>query len=195
MQYTKEKIEKILQNGETEEVEFKAIIREPLTLSKVIGAFANKNGGTILVGIEEPNRIIGCDFNRLETLLERTKTLLNPVPEIEINQIQFEGKTIGVIEVAKSDILIFAAGGVFERQGEMIRPMASSELKNKIVQFTKSESQDLLADTLNKQTKIIEELRDEVRNSNSFKSKFKDYLIGGIIGACLGLLLTLLFAG
>ena len=195
MSYTKEKIEKILQQGETEQVEFKAMIPDPLIFSKVIGAFANSNGGTIIVGVEEPNRVIGCDYNRLQNLLGRTKDLLNPVPRIEISQIEFEGKTLGIIEVEKSANLTFAAGGIYERQGEMIRTMTPLELKNKIVQFAKPENQDFLAKALNKQTEIIEELRDEIRTSNSFKSKLKDYLIGGLIGAILGLLLTLLFAG
>lgn len=195
MKHTKEHIEKILQNGETEQIEFKAIIRDPLILSKVIGAFANRNGGTIIVGVEEPRKVIGCDFNRLESILERTKSILNPIPKIEISRIEFEGKIIGIIEVEKSDNLTFAAGGVYERQGEMIRAMSPSELKNKIVQFAKPESQDLLAKVISKQTTIIEELRDEIRNSNSLKSKLKDYLIGGVVGAILGLLLTLIFAG
>ncbi|MDX9770031.1 MAG: putative DNA binding domain-containing protein [Tenuifilaceae bacterium] len=195
MKHTKENIEQILQNGETEQIEFKAFIRDPLILSKVIGAFANRNGGTIIVGIEEPKKVIGCDFNRLEGILERTKSILNPVPKIEINQIEFEGKIIGIIEVEKSNNLIFAGGGVYERQGEMIRAMAPSELKNKIVQFSKPESQDLLAKVISKQTKIIEELRDEIRTSNSLRSKLKDYLIGGVVGAILGLVLTLIFAG
>ena len=163
MKYSKEHIEKILQKGETEQIEFKAIIRDPLILSKVIGAFANRNGGTIIVGVEEPNKVIGCDFNRLESMLERTKTILNPVPKIKISQIEFEGRIIGIIEVEKADNLIFAAGGVYERQGEMIRAMTPSELKNKIVQFAKPENQYLLAKAIGMQTKIIEELRDEIR--------------------------------
>ncbi|MEA3500105.1 MAG: ATP-binding protein [Candidatus Marinimicrobia bacterium] len=195
MKYTKEQIEKILQIGETEQIEFKIMISTPLILSKVLGAFANSNGGKIIVGVKESLKIVGCDFNRLEKILQLTKSILNPVPKIEISQIKLDGKIIGIIDVEKSENIISAGGGIYIRQSSIDRPMTSEELKNKIIQFDKPESQNMLAKVISKHTKIIEELRDEISNSNSFKSKLKNYLIGGIIGAILSLLLTQLFAG
>lgn len=195
MNYTKENIEKILYEGENEQVEFKSVIRDPLLLSKVIGAFSNQNGGLIIVGVKEPIEIIGCDFHRLERILERTKAILTPTPELELSKIEIDGKTLGLIKVEKGEGLTFSAGGVYERQCEFIRSMSPEELKNKIVHFSKPSTQDSLAKAIAQQTKIIEELRDDIKESNSFKSKIKNYLIGGIVGAILSLILTLLFAG
>ncbi|MFZ5569563.1 MAG: hypothetical protein ACOZF0_04115 [Thermodesulfobacteriota bacterium] len=51
---------------------------------------------------------------------------------------------------------------------------------------------EALANSIEKQTTLIEELREEIRVSNSWKSKWKDYLIFGFVGAILGAIATIL---
>ena len=51
---------------------------------------------------------------------------------------------------------------------------------------------ETVAEILTNQTALIELLRTELRQANSWQSKWKDYLIGGVVGTILGLLATLL---
>jgi len=193
MNYTQSDIEKLIQTGESESVEFKTFLRDPVLLSRLIGSFANRDGGLILVGIREPIEIVGCDFKQLKTVFERAKSMVKPSPDITIGSIQIDNKEIGIIKVEKSNEIVFAAGGVFERIGDSTVAMNSQSIKNKLVQVATPISNESLAKAIEQQTKIIEDLREEIRNSNSLKSKLKDYIIGGVIGALIGLGLTLIF--
>ena len=61
---TAEQLTKKIQQGENETFELKADIRDPLLLSKLIGAFSNNKGGQIVIGVREPMEIVGADTNR-----------------------------------------------------------------------------------------------------------------------------------
>jgi len=191
--YSQSEIEKIIQTGESEFIEFKSVLRDPVILARQISAFANKQGGLVLVGIREPIEIVGCKINQLEKVLERAKSIVKPLPKIEFASYTIDNKEIGLIKIEKSDEIVFASGGIFERIGDATIAMNSQSIKNKLIQLKSPVTNESIATALEQQTKIIEELREEIKSSNSLKNKIKDYLIGGIIGAIIGLLLTLIF--
>lgn len=47
--------------GESETLELKASVRDPQLLSKLIGSFANAQGGKIVIGVKEPPKVVGVD--------------------------------------------------------------------------------------------------------------------------------------
>ena len=185
-------IEKIKQ-GENETFELKADIRDPLLLSKLIASFSNNKGGQIVIGVREPIEIVGADTNRLLNMVERAKTALKPTPKFSTKVVTVDNKELLVIDVEKSNEIVFAAGSVFQRIGEQIRPMTAEEIKVKLTKISSdSSSLTTLANAIEKQSQTIDELREEIKNSNSWKTKLRDNFISGLIGAILGLILTLL---
>jgi len=190
---TKEQLIELIKQGENETVEFKSDLRDPILLSKYIGSFANNRGGQIIVGIKEPLEIIGCDTQKLHKILERTRTILKPTPNITSEIVMVENKEVFIINIEKSDEMVFSAGSVFQRTGEQIQPMSNQDIKLKLTSISSdSKSLETLAIAIERQSKTIDELREEIKNSNSWKTKLRDNFISGLIGAILGVILTLL---
>lgn len=185
-------IEKI-QQGENETFELKADVRDPIMLSKLIGSFSNNKGGQIVIGVREPIEIVGADTNRLLNMVERAKAALKPTPKFTTKVVTVDNKELLVIDVEKSNEIVFAAGSVFQRIGEQTRPMTAEEIKLKLTTISSdSNSLTTLANAIEKQSQTIDELREEIKNSNSWKTKLRDNFISGLIGAIVGLVLTLL---
>src|SRR5690606_38473692 len=126
---TPEQLIQKIQQGENETFELKADIRDPLLLSKLIGSFSNNKGGQIIIGVREPIDIVETDTNRLLNMVERAKTALKPLPKFTTKVITVDNKELLVIDVEKSNEIVFAAGSVFQRIGEQTRPMTAEEIK------------------------------------------------------------------
>jgi ATP-dependent DNA helicase RecG len=87
-------IQKIIQSGESERVEFKQSFSEELI--ETIVAFSNSSGGTIFVGINNQGEIIGIQIGK-ETLQKWTNEIKNktsPSQIVDISEIEIEAKTI-----------------------------------------------------------------------------------------------------
>jgi predicted HTH transcriptional regulator len=59
---TQDEVEKLLKNGENEHTEFKLKNPNPLVIAKNIGAFANRDGGVIIIGAGENGEVRSADF-------------------------------------------------------------------------------------------------------------------------------------
>ncbi len=192
----RQQIEALLIGGETQKVEFKAILRDHFILANLIGGFANSDGGNILIGIREPMEVIGCEKKLVTKLYERASAILKPRANSTLTFYNFDHKEIAIIEVSKSNNLVFSAGGVYRRTGESTMLMSVGEIKNKISvsigQINSENNIESISKAIGNQSKIISELQSEIKESGNWKNKSKDYLIGGIIGAILGLLATIL---
>ncbi len=57
--------------------------------------FSNSTGGTIIIGIEDDNSVVGTnDTNENRSKLQNTISAINPKPEITIEQFVYQGKTL-----------------------------------------------------------------------------------------------------
>jgi predicted HTH transcriptional regulator len=110
-------IHALLAQGENARLEFKGSIREPGELAKLIGAFANADGGTIVIGVRGPAEIIGTDVEKVRQLYERAIDTLEPRPHTSFASINVDGKPIAVIEVEKANGLVLAESGAYARVG------------------------------------------------------------------------------
>ena len=192
VELNEERIIELVSTGESEILEFKTSLRDPATLAKNLSAFANTAGGTLLIGIQEPDIVVGANEAQIKHLLERSKKLLSSPVDIEIQTISVEQKSVVVVTVKLSHEIVFCRGQALGRVGDMIRPLSSKQVSSKLGTKIARSDIDKIADSISKQTRTIEKLRDELREANSFKSKLKDYSIGGTIGAFIGFLLSLL---
>lgn len=178
--------------GETDTLELKAAVRDPQLLARLIGSFANGQGGKIIIGVEEPAEIVGIDEERLKRLFEIATQRLMPRIQAALSFEDIEGKKVAIIDVPRSGLVVLADGSAFVRTGTMTQPMAWTQIRDKLPEKPDAKTVEALAHSIEKQTKLIEELREEIRAGNSWKSKWKDYLISGIVGAILGAIATIL---
>jgi ATP-dependent DNA helicase RecG len=92
----------MIKNGENSYVEFKEEDIKEKELAEEIVAFANSEGGTILLGVDDQGNIKGVKDNKIEeTVMNvcRNNCFPNIVPSFY--KVKIEGKTIVVVNVSK----------------------------------------------------------------------------------------------
>lgn len=95
-------IEDLIKNGESQTVEFKERITAPQMLARIISAFSNTDGGTILIGIREPNIVVGIDPERFENTYQQAVQRVTGLAKTSSEIIELNNKKIGVIHVEKA---------------------------------------------------------------------------------------------
>jgi len=114
-------LKKIINSGETERVEFKEKLNE--SLFKTISAFANTQGGKIILGVDKKGNIKGINKSPqfLEDLTNRIVNRLSIYPEIET--IDSKSKRVIKIKVNRSSYPVSYEGRYYERVGNTTREM------------------------------------------------------------------------
>lgn len=152
-------IREYLDHGENETIEFKARIPNQLSIiERLISAFANKKGGSIIFGYNELNdEIVGIDETYIEKL--RALTLRSPYKNIcSVYTIDIYNRVVAVLDVKKSkkDVIVhnIAYTRVENQSICKVEPTRSRLLKKFIdeIQFTNRNPEN---------TKILE-LLDEL---------------------------------
>jgi predicted HTH transcriptional regulator len=185
----------MMSHGENQNVEFLRADVSPLIIAKVVSAFANTDGGTILLGVSNSSTIDCVDPDVARSKIEKALGMLSSsdVVSFDIKQTRIV-LNVAVIRVEKSDQIVFCDSGAYIRSGENIRVMHQGEIISLV--GSSSGSIDALSGVLEKQTLMIEtlektisSLKSEVAEGNSLTSKIKDHAIGGIVGVVVGIAL------
>jgi predicted HTH transcriptional regulator len=195
-------VRKLIVQGENERVEFKSLLRDTSTLVKNVSAFANTHGGMILVGIQEPNKIVGTDPKQVIQLVERSRNAFSPAVDLDVTTVMIDSKPVAVITVPESPEIVFANGMALKRTGDHNLALTPSEITAKLAPESDSqkidrltESVSKLTDTVERQSQTIDDLRKQQEAASSPRSKAIDYIISGLVGAVIGAIITALFAG
>lgn len=131
----KELIEKI-HLGEDSTIEFKKELSpkkdERNKFSDEIAAFANDEGGVILIGVDDDKEIVGIDSESLnkneKTVIEICRDSIEPPVNIHTEKLSIDDKTILKIEINRSLFVHKSANGYFRRQGSSKREMPTEQL-------------------------------------------------------------------
>jgi len=199
-----EELERLIRQGETPEVDFTSSVPTPQLIAKLIAAFANTNGGILILGVMEPAEIVGVNEQRARASIEAARQYLSPVPEIKVQSLQVRSHAVVVIEVAASEELHAAMGGYFGRgarpaevfethRAQAIRPLTPAEirmraLKGKSEDAALSRLATAIADqtrNIEKQAETIDQLGRDLAKANAPGIKFALALAGLIAGAVL----------
>ena len=115
-----ETIQSLIDSGEGYNVEFKvrvpSIVRE---LTEEICAFANADGGYLLIGVDDNGQIIGTGLeNDKRSAIQGSISEISPALHCDMYAVNIEDKTVWVIDVpsGKDKPYIFS-GSIFVREG------------------------------------------------------------------------------
>ena len=115
-------IANILKDGESETAEFKVNFPSNSAIANIIAAFANSEGGILLIGVDDDGRVSGLSEYRVNNALERldriTDSLLpNPV---QIGFVEIESRKVvyAVVEQVPSQYypIMTSSGRIYERR-------------------------------------------------------------------------------
>lgn len=186
-------VRELIRQGENIQLEKKAVVPSVLGLAQLICGFANTSGGTIIVGVQEPDRIVGCDWRTLSQIFERALKQLNPAPECYLHQIIIESHVVGILKVGKSSKVVISAGGAFLRDGDRTLAITANELEKRIAAPGALDAH-AIANALAKNTAMIEGLSEQLTYSQSFRGQWKSYLIGFGLGILASVIASFIYA-
>jgi predicted HTH transcriptional regulator len=97
-------LEEIITLGEGYKTDLKETLPEPIEIAKSICAFSNTKGGNILIGISSNGKATGVE-NMYEEVakVEKSLSLIIPLPSISAQTVNFRNKEILLIEVKEGD--------------------------------------------------------------------------------------------
>ena len=126
-----ELIEKIIL-GEDATIEFKREMPHRSSLADEIAAFANTQGGVILIGVDDNSEIVGLELNRLnqveKKVVEICRDGIEPTVPIFTEKLRIDDKNILKIVVPRSLFVHKTPNGYFTRQGSSKREMPTDQL-------------------------------------------------------------------
>lgn len=170
MSLNSDEIIHLIKQTESRQIEFKSILPAFMAMAKLIAAFANSEGGYIIVGVNEKREIKGLheDF-QARTIVQKAIQVIAPTPKVEYDYIQTLGKTIFAIKVVQSSALLKIGENIYKRKGNSIvlesgepfvnvvsTPPNSEELQPNAPKPLKSVLNALLADS--KLEQVIKQL-------------------------------------
>ncbi|MDE0314669.1 MAG: putative DNA binding domain-containing protein [Candidatus Poribacteria bacterium] len=126
-----ELIEKIIL-GEDSLIEFKREMPHKNSLADEIAAFANSQGGVILIGVDDYKEIVGLELQELDRaermVVEICEDSIEPAVPIFTEKLRIDDKSILKIEVPRSLFVHKSPNGYFIRQGSSKREMPTDQL-------------------------------------------------------------------
>lgn len=116
----------LIQSGESEVLEFKE--KAGKNIHHEITAFANSQGGKIIIGVSDTGKIVGTDTKgAIEKITSSIQSIIPP-PMIKTQKISVDTKDLLVITVDKSLSLCSIGGIVYIRTGTGVRPLSLQEI-------------------------------------------------------------------
>jgi predicted HTH transcriptional regulator len=96
-------IKKLIEEGEHQRLDFKFEISDSRKIAKTLVAFANTDGGTLLVGVKDNGKIAGVKTDEELYMVEAAATMYcKPKVDFHFNKWSVDGKTVLEIMVPKS---------------------------------------------------------------------------------------------
>lgn len=126
-----ELIEKIYL-GEDATIEFKREMPHRNSLADEIAAFANAQGGMILIGIDDNREIVGIELQKLDSIEKTVVGICNdsiePTVPIFTEKLRLDDKNILRIEVERSLFVHKTSNGYFTRKETCNKEMSTQQL-------------------------------------------------------------------
>lgn len=124
----RDQFEQILQEGEGTLIEFKKSYSPSIV--KEIVAFANTAGGTIFIGIDDSNNVVGFQLNNeTKSRIQDIANNCKPRIPVKIESVFYDGKEVILIKVPENrDKPVQCSEGFFYREGANSQKMQRDEI-------------------------------------------------------------------
>ena len=97
-------LKKLISGGESQQLDFKYCISDSRKIARTLSAFANSDGGRLLIGVRDNGSIAGVRSDEEYYMIETASSLFcKPEIPVIIKQHLADGKTILEVEVSKGD--------------------------------------------------------------------------------------------
>lgn len=109
-------IRKLIQDGESETLEFKASFdRETI---EALSAFANSNGGTVLVGVNDKGKITGVQISgeSIQKWINQIKSSTSPSVIPDVEKIDHRDKTLVAMSVPSYPVKPISCKGKYYKR-------------------------------------------------------------------------------
>lgn len=172
---TPAQVRALARTTESSTVEFKQNVRDTTAAARLLAAFANAHGGTLLVGIGDEGTLVGVrDGERIQALLERGANTVVPPVTVVIDIVDVDGKNIVVAKIDKGNQLHLVDGEVLRRVGTRtaLVPTPPLELVAAVLDDDSTSAAVLKA--------ILQE-KNHVKSVDVFTSAATDGLLGALV--------------
>lgn len=99
-------IDAIISRGESQTVEFKVVLSDKDDFLETVSAYANKNSGTIFIGIDKHSNVVGTTVT-YEELMRKVDNWIgnscNPRPNYSMDKIVIQDKQVVLVRVEEAD--------------------------------------------------------------------------------------------
>lgn len=113
----------ILDFENNENLETNPVPYIPVKIAETVAAFANKTGGKLIFGISDSGESIGISRElNIDLVVDMAMSMLNPIPDVNLNWNKLNDNDIYIIEVIESDERVLL------NEKEFIRNGANNEL-------------------------------------------------------------------
>ena len=97
-------IQSLINEGEHQQQDFKYRVSDAMKLAKSVSAFANTNGGRLLIGVRDDGHMSGVrDEEEIYMMHQAAYRYCSPQASIKFDTYQVEGRTIVISTVPPSD--------------------------------------------------------------------------------------------
>lgn len=139
---TTEKLAEYMGQGESEVLEYKAVLPPSRSIARILCGFANTDGGALILGVDDSQTTpvaigLSRDFHAHEVTLKAVSLLVPHVPVVH-RYAEYEGTSLYVIEIEKSDEQVSVEGKTFLRAGSQV--VESNQPTRNIQSFSESET-------------------------------------------------------
>ena len=97
-------LRRLISGGENHRVDFKYCVNDSRKIARTLSAFANTEGGSLLLGVRDNGSIAGVNSDEEYYMIESAATLYcRPEVPVKMRQFRVNGKTVLEVEVKKGD--------------------------------------------------------------------------------------------
>jgi predicted HTH transcriptional regulator len=98
-------LKNLVKTGESLFLEFKRTIPSPEKIAREICAFANSNGGTLIIGVDDDGSLVGVEsyYEQHFLLTEATHYLLKPAIEPHVEIVPFKNREIVLVKIEEAE--------------------------------------------------------------------------------------------